>query len=104
MERFTISLDDDLATSFDALIASRGYSNRSEAMRDILRRELETAPTSTSGKQHCIANLSYTFNHHERDLAERLTGKIDALKMARHASSDDARERWLRAAADAAPR
>ncbi|MEY3265343.1 MAG: hypothetical protein RL717_2820 [Pseudomonadota bacterium] len=74
MERFTISLDDDLATSFDALIASRGYSNRSEAMRDILRRELETAPTSTSGKQHCIANLSYTFNHHERDLAERLTG------------------------------
>ena len=33
-------------------------------------------------------------------LAERLTGEIDALKMARHASSDEARARWLRAAAE----
>ena len=33
-------------------------------------------------------------------LAERLTGDIDALKMARHASSDEARARWLRAAAE----
>lgn len=33
-------------------------------------------------------------------LAERLTGEVDALKMARHASSDDARERWLRSAAE----
>jgi hypothetical protein len=33
-------------------------------------------------------------------LAERLTGEVDALKMARHASSDDARERWLRKAAE----
>jgi hypothetical protein len=32
-------------------------------------------------------------------LAERLTGEVDALKMARHAPSDDARERWLRTAA-----
>lgn len=33
-------------------------------------------------------------------LAERLTGEVDALKMARHAASDDARARWLRAAAE----
>jgi len=33
-------------------------------------------------------------------LAERLTGEVDALKMARHASSDEARARWLRAAAE----
>ena len=33
-------------------------------------------------------------------LAERLTGEVDAVKMARHASSDDARERWLRTAAE----
>jgi hypothetical protein len=33
-------------------------------------------------------------------LAERLTGEVDALKMARHASSDDARARWLRTAAE----
>lgn len=33
-------------------------------------------------------------------MAERLTGEVDALKMARHASSDDARARWLRTAAE----
>jgi len=36
MERFTISIDDDLAHEFDRLIERRGYSNRSEAVRDIL--------------------------------------------------------------------
>jgi hypothetical protein len=33
-------------------------------------------------------------------LAERLTGEVDVLEMARHASTDAARERWLRTAAE----
>lgn len=41
MERFTISLDDALASEFDALIAERGYDNRSEAVRDLLRAHLD---------------------------------------------------------------
>ena len=41
MERFTISLDSALAQEFDALIKARGYSNRSEAVRDMLRHQLE---------------------------------------------------------------
>lgn len=74
MERFTISLEDDLARAFDALIAERGYTSRSEAVRDMLRRELEGARQNRGDSGHCIASLSYVFNHHERDLAERLTG------------------------------
>lgn len=74
MERFTISLEDELAHAFDALIAERGYSSRSEAVRDMLRRELESARQHSNDNGHCIASLSYVFNHHERDLAERLTG------------------------------
>ncbi len=35
MERVTISLDEALASQFDQLIAARGYSNRSEAVRDL---------------------------------------------------------------------
>ena len=38
MDRFTISLPDELARDFDRWIASRGYANRSEAVRDLLRR------------------------------------------------------------------
>jgi CopG family nickel-responsive transcriptional regulator len=36
MERITMSLDESLISEFDALIADRGYENRSEAMRDVL--------------------------------------------------------------------
>lgn len=73
MERFTISLDEELARAFDALIADRGYSNRSEAVRDILRGQIEASRLAREDAPHCIANLSYVFNHHERELAERVT-------------------------------
>jgi CopG family nickel-responsive transcriptional regulator len=73
VERFTISLDEDLAREFDELIARRGYRNRSEAIRDLLRSHLESARQSGAAGDYCVANLSYVYNHHERDLAERLT-------------------------------
>lgn len=73
MERFTISLDEELAREFDALIARRGYRNRSEALRDLLRSHLEEARQAGTEAAHCVANLSYVYNHHERELAERLT-------------------------------
>ena len=73
MERFTISLDEDLAREFDELIARRGYQNRSEAIRDLLRSQLESSRQSEAAGDYCVANLSYVYNHHERDLAERLT-------------------------------
>lgn len=74
MERFTISLDAELAKEFDRLIQARGYRNRSEAVRDMLRGQLEQLRQTSEQSKHCIANLSYIYNHHERDLAERLTG------------------------------
>jgi CopG family nickel-responsive transcriptional regulator len=74
MERFTISLDDALANEFDRLITERGYGNRSEAVRDILRGHLDRWRESVDADGPCVANLSYVYNHHERDLAERLNG------------------------------
>jgi CopG family nickel-responsive transcriptional regulator len=73
MERFTISLDAELAVEFDKLIKARGYSNRSEAVRDMLRSQLESFRRESDKARNCVANLSYVYNHHERDLAERLT-------------------------------
>jgi CopG family nickel-responsive transcriptional regulator len=73
MERFTISLDSELALEFDKLIKARGYSNRSEAVRDMLREQLEAFRRQRGESRHCVANLSYVYNHHERELAERLT-------------------------------
>ena len=73
MERFTISLDENLASEFDRLIHERGYRNRSEAVRDLLRGKLDTLRIQEAQAPYCVASLSYVYNHHERDLAERLT-------------------------------
>jgi CopG family nickel-responsive transcriptional regulator len=91
MQRITISLDDELAQAFERLVARRGYLNRSEAFRDLVRKELDAealnqavqpaqpakAPKGSRYKPvpqaHCVATLSYIYNHHERQLANRLT-------------------------------
>ena len=73
MRRLTISVDDQLATQFDELIERKGYLNRSEAFRDLVRRSLEEGRLKTGTARHCIASLSYVYNHHERNLASRLT-------------------------------
>ena len=72
MERITISVDEKLAKEFDALIRKRGYTSRSEAMRDLLRRDVEANRVAYEQKSYCVANLSYIYDHHSRDLAERL--------------------------------
>ncbi|MGZ4959011.1 MAG: nickel-responsive transcriptional regulator NikR [Methylomonas sp.] len=72
MERFTISLSDELAAEFDQWIQDRGYSNRSEAVRDLLRKEIETKRLDHDQAIYSVATLSYVYNHHERNLAERL--------------------------------
>jgi CopG family nickel-responsive transcriptional regulator len=73
MQRLTISLDDDLAAAFEDWVAARGYENRSEAFRDLLRRELGDA--ALQGRPHapCVATLTYLYDHHERTVARRLT-------------------------------
>jgi len=73
MDRFTISLDENLASAFDELIKDRGYATRSEAVRDILRAHLQQSAERRDTRGSCVANLSYVYNHHERELAERLT-------------------------------
>ena len=73
MERFTMSLEDNLAQQFDKFIQNKGYSNRSEAMRDLIRDTLEKEKLDTSNDGHCVASLSYIYNHHESELASRVT-------------------------------
>lgn len=73
MQRLTMSLDDDLAEAFERIVESRGYANRSEAFRDLLRAELGQRHQQDHPDGPCIATLSYVYNHHQRQLAMRLT-------------------------------
>lgn len=80
MRRMTISLEEGLARKFDEMVRRKGYQNRSEAFRDLLRRELDEKRMEAGAAKYCVANVSYVYNHHERQLATRLT----ALQHANH--------------------
>lgn len=71
-ERFTISLEQRLAAQFDDFIKANGYTNRSEAVRDLIRVRLAEQQLTREDSGHCVATLSYVYNHHELDLARRL--------------------------------
>ena len=70
LARFGVSLDEDLLDPFDALCGRKGYSNRSEAIRDLIRRALveERWNSEPSG----AGTLTLVYDHHKNDLARRL--------------------------------
>lgn len=70
--RFGVSMDDELLERFDRLIRRRGYTNRSEAIRDLVRREL-VEESWTTGKATQIALLGLVYRHEHGDLMHRLT-------------------------------
>ena len=73
MQRITITIDDDLLATIDALCAGRGYASRSEALRDIVRGAVAADGPALAGSAPCHGALSYVYNHGTRDLARRLT-------------------------------
>lgn len=73
MERISMSIDENLARSFDQMIAARGYTSRSEAIRDLMRREVDANRDTVCTNSQCVASLSYVYQHHIRALADRLT-------------------------------
>ena len=72
MQRVTISIDETLALAFDEMSVGQGYTSRSEAVRDLVRKAVDARRADQSGGV-CVANLSYVYDHHIRALAQRLT-------------------------------
>ena len=72
MQRFTISLDDNLAHEFDHLITQRGYATRSEAVRDLIRERLGTDLLDATHAKYCVATVTYVYDHHEPTIVSRL--------------------------------
>ena len=69
--RFGVSMDERILRVLDGLVKSRGYANRSEAIRDLVRAEQvreawekETGPV--------VGTLTLVYDHHVRELSERL--------------------------------
>ena len=70
--RFGISMDDQLLASFDRLIEQKGYANRSEAIRDLIR-AAQVELDWEEGEKEGVGTVTLVYNHHVRDLSDKLT-------------------------------
>ena len=73
MQRTTITLDDDLMARLDEFMTERGYANRSEAIRDLVRSGLEQVTLEASPRAQCLGAAIYVYDHESRELSSRLT-------------------------------
>lgn len=72
LKRFGVSLEQDLLAQFDGLLLSQGYSNRSEAIRDLIRdalvkKEWLKEDVETAGV------VIIVYNHHLHELSKKVT-------------------------------
>jgi len=69
--RFGVSLEKTLLNRFDDLIRKRKYTNRSEALRDMIRQELVKKAWETGGE--VAGAITYIYDHHKRELLNKIT-------------------------------
>ena len=72
LARIGVAIDSDLLDKFDELIAGRGYTNRSEAFRDLVREEL-VQKSWEAGDAEVVGTVTLVYDHHVRMLSEKLT-------------------------------
>jgi CopG family nickel-responsive transcriptional regulator len=72
LSRIGVAIDAELLQKFDDLIATRGYSNRSEAFRDLIRDELVERAWEQP-ESNVVGTVTLVYDHHVRLLNEKLT-------------------------------
>jgi CopG family transcriptional regulator, nickel-responsive regulator len=72
LSRIGISVDSDLLERFDSFIAAQGYTNRSEAFRDLIRDRL-IRQSVQSPHEEVVGTITLVYDHHVRLLPEKLT-------------------------------
>ncbi|MEA3493133.1 MAG: nickel-responsive transcriptional regulator NikR [Candidatus Margulisiibacteriota bacterium] len=71
IERFGISAPEDLLEKFDKISLQRGYTSRSEAIRDLMRDNI--VEQSIAEDKEVVGTVTIVYNHHTRALADKLT-------------------------------
>ena len=68
--RFGVSIDDDLLEKFDVLSNERGYANRSEALRDLIRDNLIQNKVNFDSETQILGSLTLVYDHHSTTLLQ----------------------------------
>jgi len=97
LKRFGVSLEEELLEDFDELIRQKGYTNRSEAIRDLIRNTL-VKKEWLEGDAETAGVAVIVYDHHRHELSKKLTdtqhkdyGKITA-SLHIHLDSDNCLE------------
>lgn len=70
--RFGVSIDQDLLGNYDRLISERGYTTRSEALRDLIREALIQQKIELQKETRALGSLTLVYDHHARNLAQEM--------------------------------
>jgi CopG family transcriptional regulator, nickel-responsive regulator len=70
--RFGVSIDSQLLKSFDELISTKGYTNRSEAVRDLIREHI-VAHEWKEENRVTVGVIAFVYSHELRELTDKLT-------------------------------
>lgn len=70
--RFGVSMDSKLLKDFDRLISKKGYANRSEAIRDLVRDSLVMEEREL-GTKEIVGTITIVYSHDTRELTDVLT-------------------------------
>lgn len=70
LSRFGVSLDQELLRKFDAFIGAEGYSNRSKAIADLIRKEFVSDVFAKGGT--VAGAVTIVYDHHKREVVNRL--------------------------------
>ena len=76
LSRFGVSMPVELLREFDRLSSKRGYGNRSEAVRDMVRQwlvEEEWEALSEDEDEECVAVVVIVYDHERSELSQKLT-------------------------------
>lgn len=92
LKRFGVSIPADLVDAFDRLIAAKGYPNRSEAVRDLMRDALvENEWENNAGE--VVGTVTIVYNHEARELWRKMTRlqhqAVDAVICTTHVHLDE---------------
>lgn len=71
LERVSLAIDSSLLQEFDRLLTARNLGNRSEAMRDLMRRRL-VEDHAADPRGQGVGTLTLIYDHDQRELSDRL--------------------------------
>lgn len=72
LERVSLAIEKHLIERFDALVERDGKANRSEAIRDLIRKCLVEEEVESSARGEIVATVTMVYDHHKRELSDRL--------------------------------